>query len=616
MNLDKLDLSQFDDVFEKYPDEPTVTYARSVLTGDKIAGDLIQRASFRHLRDLQRQWDDDGFRYTYQPERTSAVLNFAGLLRDLETKEPFVLTPYQEFIIGQLEGWIDPTIEGAKRFDRAYISMSRANGKTAIMSVLALYNFLFGQPKTNRQLAVASADSSHADALYGYMRSQWTDLKAEAFTSVQRRLKVEDNKLQMTIPSQSTVMRKLSAQSAPSDGVGHFSYSVIDEYHLFQDRSFINSITSGQAFMPFSQVIFISTAGVDLRSPMYADYKRFKGIFNKGNYQDIDTSLFLFWQQDDDDEVYHPEYWIKSNPLFEIEAKRISATSKLISERDELMANGKLPDFITKNMNRFVNAKDDAFLTATQLENIVIPTEDFDITGRDVFIGMDFSATSDDSALGFVFPYVADDGPHKFHLYGHYFIPWERAGSVQAKSKQDGINYERSEELGYSTISTDEFGQIDQRQIFEWLTDFIETYHLNVYAVLYDAWNSQSFVEKLDSAFPDLLLMPVKQTTPQLFEPTKFLRNGIIRGEITRFEDEVMMAGLSNAITVGNVAGYKIDKNKHTAKIDVVDSLVNALYEGMYFFENYTNVEQPKSKNFMSGWSPEQINEYYMNLTF
>ena len=110
--------------------------------------------------------------------------------------------------------------------------------------------------------------------------------------------------------------------------------------------------------------------------------------------------------------------------------------------------------------------------------------------------------------------------------------------------------------------------------------------------------------------------MPVKQTTPQLFEPTKFLRNGIIRGEITRFEDEVMMAGLSNAITVGNVAGYKIDKNKHTAKIDVVDSLVNALYEGMYFFEQYTNVEQTKSKNFMANWSPEQINEYYMNLTF
>lgn len=616
MNLNKIDMGQFDDVLEAYPDDPTVAYAMSVLTGEKMAGDLIQRASLRHLTDLQRQWTDDNFPYEYNAKRTEAVINFAGLLRDLESKELFVLSPYQEFIVGQLEGWVDPRVEGAKRFDRAYISMARANGKTAIMAVLALYNFLFGQPVTNRQLAVASADSAHADALYKYMRSQWQTLRDNQFKSVQRRLKIETNKLMMSIPSQDTTMKKLSAQSAPSDGIGHFGYAIIDEYHLFRDRSFINSITSGQAFMPFSQIIFISTAGVDLRSPMYQDYKRFKELYEKGDYSTIENSLFLFWQQDSDDEVNEPDTWIKSNPLFEIESKRVQATQKLISERDELSVTGKLPDFITKNMNRFVNAKDDAFLSATRLENIVIPEESFDITGRDVFIGMDFSATSDDSSLGFIFPYVADDGTHKFHLYGHYFIPWERAGNIQAKMKQDGINYVDSEAKGYSTISTDEFGQIDQRQIFEWLTDFIESYHLEVKAIMYDAWNSQSFVEKLDNAFPEYLLLPVKQTTPQLFQPTQFLRNGIIRGEITRFEDEVMFVGLSNAVTVGNVAGYKIDKNTHSAKIDVVDSLINGLYEGMYYFDSYTNVEEPKKKNFLSGKSPEEINEYYMNLKF
>lgn len=616
MNLEQLDLTQFNDVFEAYPNDPTVKYAMSVLTGEKLAGDLIQRASLRHLNDLQRQWTDDDFPYEYDPQKTKAVINFSGLLRDLERHELFVLSPYQEFIVGLLEGWIDPRIKGAKRFDRAYISMSRANGKTAIMAVLALYNFLFGQPETNRQLAVASADTAHADALYKYMRSQWTALKDNQFKSVQRRLKVEDNKLVMTIPSQDTTMKKLSAQSAPSDGIGHFGYAIVDEYHIFKERSFINSITSGQAFMPFSQIIFISTAGVDLRSPMYADYKRFKELYENQNYSSIENSLFLFWQQDSDEEVDEPETWIKSNPLFELEEKRVQATQKLISERDELSATGKLPDFITKNMNRFVNAKNDAFLSATRLENIVIPDEDFDITGRDVFIGMDFSATNDDSALGFVFPYIDDEGKQKYHLYGHYFIPWERAGSVQAKSKQDGINYEDSEAKGYSTISTDEYGQINQRQIFEWLTDFIETNDLQVKAITYDAWNSREFIERLDTAFPEYLTLPVKQTIPQLYQPTSFLRNGVIRGDVTRFEDEVMMVGLSNAVTVGNVSGYKIDKNTRNAKIDVVDSIVNALYEGMYYFDNFTNVEEPKKKSIFDSMSPDEINEYYLQLKF
>ena len=616
MDLSKIDLTQFDDVITQYSDDPTVKYAVAVLTGEKLAGDLIQRASYRQLKDLQRVDNDPDFPYVYDPNRTQKIIQFSTLLQDPDSREPFVMSPYQEFIVGLLEGWVDHRIEGAKRFDRAIISMSRGNGKSALMSVLALYNFLFGQPTANRQIAVASADTSHAEALYSYMRQQWGALKKGPFSALQKRLKVEDNKIKMTIPSQATVMRKLSAQSAPSDGIGHFTTCYTDEYHLFQDRSFINSITSGQAFLPSSQIIFISTAGVDLRSPMYEDYQRYSKIFKDGKYSDVDNILFLFWQQDDDNEAYSPETWIKSNPLFELPEKKKVATQKLIAERDELSSTGKLPDFITKNMNRFYNAKDNAFLTAEQIEGAVIPTEQFDIQGREVFIGIDFSATNDDFSIGFVFPYVDSDGSHKFHLYGHYFIPWEKAGSIEAKEKKDGLNYRHSQELGYSTITQDPYGQIIQRDVFDWLLNFIDVNELDVQAILYDAWNSKAFMERVDNIFPDTLIIPVKQTIPQLYEGTSFLRDGIIRGTITMFEDKVMQMGLANAITVGNVSGYKIDKNKNTAKIDVVDSIVDALFEGMYAFDNFTNVEEPKKKSMFDGMSPEEIDEYYQNITF
>jgi len=616
MDLSKIDLKKYQDVLDKYPDDPTVIYSKKVLSGEKLAGNLIKMASLRQLMDLQRQWTDDDFPYEYQPERAERIINFASLLRDLQTNEPFVLSPYQEFIVSLLEGWIDPRVKGAKRFDRAVISMSRANGKTAIMAVLALFNFLFGQPAHNRQLAVASADQSHANALYGYMRSQWQSLKEDAFSSVQKRLKVEDNKIQMTIPSQATTMAKLSDQSSVGADSRHYSYAIIDEYHLFRDRDFIDSITSGQGFLPYSQAIFISTAGVDLRSPMYGDYKRFSKIFEDGHYSEMDNILFLFWNQDSDDELYEPDTWIKSNPLFELPEMKQSAMTKLIAERDELIATGKRNDFITKNLNRFVNAKDDAFLTAQQIEATVIPEEDFNIDGRTVYVGMDFSAVNDDFSVGFVFPYTDDNGVHKFHLLNHSFIPWERAGSIQSKMKQDAINYEHSEELGYATISTDPYGQINQEQVFWWLAEFIEMHQLDVQAILYDAWNSKSFVAQLDEVFPEIMTIPVKQTIPQLYEPTKFMREGIIRGQITTFDDEILQVGLSNAITVGNPSGYKINKAKNTSKIDCVDAFVDALYEGMYYFENFTNIEPLKKKSMFDGMSPEQIDEYYQNISF
>lgn len=613
--MEKIDINQFQDVIDKYPDDPTVKYSVAVLTGKKIAGDLIQRACYRQLNDLQRQWTDDDFKYQYRPELSTQIIEFSSLLRNLETHEPFILSEYQEFLVSMLQAWVNPNIEGAKRFDRAFISMSRGNGKTAIMAVLALYNFLFGKPTNNRAITVTSADNAHAESLYSYMRAQSEPLFENEFKVLVKRLGIESNKIKMTITQQATTMSKLSAESkTTSDGTGHYSYAIVDEYHLFKNTDFVNSITSGQAFLPYSQIVFISTAGVDVKSPMYADFKRYSDKFTSGGYSDVDNILFLNWSQDNADEVDKPETWIKSNPLFEIDEKRIVATDKLISERDELRSNGKLPDFLVKNMNMWQNAKKDSFISIQTIEKSVI--NDFNIDGSEVFIGLDFSATTDDFGIGFVYPYI-DGKDRKFHLAQHSFIPTEHyGGNILSKEKADSINYRHSEELGFATITSDPFGQINQEQVFWWLAEYIETHDLTVRTIGYDAWQSKVFVERLEQIFPQILLLPVKQTIPQLYEPTRFLRDGLIRGTITTFDDEIMKASLSNAITVGNPNGYKIDKAKSTNKIDVVDAIIDGLYEGMYYFDNFTNIEEPKKKSMFDGMTPEEIDEYYQNITF
>lgn len=615
--MEKIDIDQFQDVIDKYPDDPTVKYSVAVLTGEKLAGDLIQRACYRQLLDLQRQWQDDDFKYEYKPELATQIIEFSSLLKNLETHKPFILSEYQEFLISMLQAWVNPNITGAKRFDRAFISMSRGNGKTAIMAVLALYNFLFGKPTNNRAITVTSADNAHTESLYSYMRAQSEPLFDNEFKVLVKRLGIESNKIKMTITEQSTTMTKLSAESkSTSDGTGHYSYAIVDEYHLFRDTDFINSITSGQAFLPYSQIVFISTAGVSVKSPMYADFKRYSDKFTSGRYSDIDNILFLNWSQDNADEVDKPETWIKSNPLFELPEKRLVATDKLISERDELRANGKLPDFMVKNMNMWQNAKKDAFISVQAIEQSVIPEDEFNIEGRDVFIGLDFSATTDDFGVGFVYPYF-DGQEKKFHLIQHSFVPTEHyGGNILSKEKADMINYRHSEELGYATITQDPYGQINQEDIFWWLAEQIDLNDLKVKAICYDAWQSRAFVDRLEDVFPELLLLPVKQTIPNLYEPTKFLRDGLIRGSITTFEDEIMKASLSNAIITGNPNGYKIDKAKATNKIDAIDAIVDALYEGMYYFDNFTNIEEPKKKSMFDGMTPEQIDEYYQHITF
>ena len=71
-----------------------------------------------------------------------------------------------------------------------------------------------------------------------------------------------------------------------------------------------------------------------------------------------------------------------------------------------------------------------------------------------------------------------------------------------------------------------------------------------------------------------------------------------------------------NAVVVSDNNGIKIDKNVNSQKIDTVDAVIDGMAEAMYHFESYSLAEEPKKKNFMDRWSAEQVNEYYMNLTF
>ncbi len=60
---------------------------------------------------------------------------------------------------------------------------------------------------------------------------------------------------------------------------------------------------------------------------------------------------------------------------------------------------------------------------------------------------------SDNTALSFVYPYQDRDGKQEWHIEQHSFIPWEKAGLIQAKEKQGGIDYRELAKKGNCTIT-------------------------------------------------------------------------------------------------------------------------------------------------------------------
>lgn len=366
----------------------------------------------------------------------------------------------------------------------------------------------------------------------------------------------------------------------------------MDESGDLKDRTSISKIVSGQVKIPNRQFIQISTAYPNPTSPLRHDERTMQGIMERDDRAG-DTQLCLVWSQDSIDEIYMPETWSKSNPLLDLESEHDTLLKGLMDKRDADLLSGNINDFLIKNMNLWGEQDENSFLNLEDIERSVIP--DFDIRGRRVYVGLDASMFSDNTAIGFVYPYLGADGSQKWHIEQHSFIPWQQAGSLEAKEKQDGVNYRDLETKGYCTITSHPQGLINPEEVYRWFCEYVEDNQLDVVFFGYDAMGVSKLIKALESntSFP---LMPIRQRTSELKDPTKFLQTLFIEGNITRLDDEIMRKALINAVIKEDNIGIQVDKMKSTYKIDVVDALIDAFYDGMYAFEDYAITNNPTWK--------------------
>ena len=90
-------------------------------------------------------------------------------------------------------------------------------------------------------------------------------------------------------------------------------------------------------------------------------------------------------------------------------------------------------------------------------------------------------------------------------------------------------------------------------------------------------------------------LEAIRQRTTELKEPTKFLQKLFVENNVTRLDDKIMEKALINAQIAEDKIGIQVDKASATFKIDVVDAIIDALYQAMYHFEDF-GIVNDKSK--------------------
>jgi len=151
------------------PEIKTTWYAEEVNAGRLPAGPLVRLAAQRHLRDLT-EGGTRGLRF--DEGRAAHIIEFfprfLRLTEGAHAQQPFVLEPWQEFIVGSLFGWLGR--DDYRRFRKAYIETPKGAGKTPLASSIGLYGLvadgeagaeIYTAATMREQAAIAFRDAKH-----------------------------------------------------------------------------------------------------------------------------------------------------------------------------------------------------------------------------------------------------------------------------------------------------------------------------------------------------------------------------------------------------------------------------------------------------------------------
>lgn len=598
----------FTDALKKYRDPATV-YAWLVVNNKIIAGEMMRLACFRHLQDLRRSEDpDEDFPYRYDLGRCRSILGFASIFPEPAHGKPMPLMLWQKAILCMCKAWVYKDNDNF-RYTRIIVSVARANGKSYIASIMLWYTYLIECDGLSNQ------DIGYTMPTGAQMKKPW----AYVLTSG-RILKDTEEDIQEIFSDTNTYIGEMGVKSIIGNKVVqlsnesgqfdsyHFRLAVVDEAGDggYAHKPNIGKITQGQSHLPNAQLLMISTSYENTETLFYKDQIRLKDVMKKDYSRDEDNYLCLVWQQDSLDEINQPETWIKSNPLLELDEDG-AILKRMIADKDSHVASGIANEFQNRNLNNWLQVKANSYVELIDLEKAVIPN--FNINGRIVYIGYDKGQFSDDNAIAFVYPYE-EDSVNKFHIEQFSFIPLRNSNNdINVKEHQDGINYRAEVSKGFGKITENQFGIVEDDEAYDWLLNYVEEHHLDVRAFCYDFYHETSMIKQLINN-TEWICMPVHQGTRSLNEPTCFLRDELHQERITMLNDGILQYSLKNALLFEDNNGLKINKDKRTSKIDAVDALIDAFYEGMYYFDGVSNI---KTKSIWDNKTADEINDYFKN---
>lgn len=522
-------------------------YATKVLNGEIRAGLYIQQACQRFFSWLERP------DLLFCPDRAEKVIKFISKFRHYKgktAKQPFILSPWQEFIIYNIYGFYWKSNPDKRVIRNVYLECARKQGKSMFIAALSLYALL-GDGEPSAECYIVANSAKQADNLYTMSRtlSAQLDPKQKFIKSYRDTLKFTATK---------SHLKTLSFNPTAADGF-NASFCVTDEYHAAPNSQMYDVMKSSQLQRLNPLNIVITTAGHNLFSPCYGMRNTCIDIL-AGVKQD-DTQAAFIYELDENDEWDNPDNYIKSNPNLNVTIDPDDITAEVNRAKNN---EGTKAEVMTKTLNIWLQSAE-TWIGADIVNRASKPVDLKEYSGMACYVGVDLAAVSDLTAVSVMIP-----TDNKFVFKTWYFLPSDTLKT--GVNSQTYLRYKRNGQLNVTPGNVTDYDFILNK-----IMSLQADYNLYIQGIYYDSWNATQFA--IDATAQGLPMFPYSQSIGSFNKPTKEFERLIKSDRITIENNDITRWCLSNVAlkTDWNDNCKPVKSGADSEKIDGVIAMLQAL---------------------------------------
>jgi phage terminase large subunit-like protein len=538
-------------------------YCDDALAGRIAIGKLARLAIERHRTDIKRS-RRRAFPFAFDAQRAERGIQFFPLLKHATGEfagRPFALEPWQQFLVGSLFGWRKKS-DGLRRFQHAFLSMGRGNGKSPLGAGLALKLFAADDPLEPRAEVVTAATRKRQARIV--WDEAWRFVRG--IPSLAKQVDKYDSTLGTKLVHKGNDSTLEVLEYSPSGHDGQVLHgAVIDELHAFrnQHRLLMDNIVTAMAKRRQPLRILITTAGGDESSLWAAEYdyacKVVEGLTPAEDY------FSLIYQLDDDDDIHDEACWPKANPNLGVSVtldglRSISAKAKVDPETGRVFRRYHC-NLKTSSLTKAIAPE----LWATG--NAPLPA----LEGLACHGGLDIGWRDDLAALALVFP-LGDGEARRFAVRIRCWIPRECRRDLTLEPWATWIRN--------GTLIVTEGNTTDPEAIYKEIETAKRVYQLGNVAL--DGNNARALGTHLENVL-DVRVFEFAQTCRKYNEPTRLLLQLLHEGRLIHGGDPMLAWCANNVTTKADSSNYIMPSKKASGdKIDPIVATIMALSECVY----------------------------------